>query len=144
MNKTTKMAKKKEVKCSWYLIDVQDKILGRVAAKIASVIKGKHKAIFSPHVDCGDFVIVVNASKIKVTGRKLEEKKYLTFSGYPGGQKERTLETMLETKPTEVIKRAVRRMLPKRPLYSQVLKKLKIYANDKHPHNVKDLKVLEV
>lgn len=138
------MAKHKDIQRSWYIVDANDKILGRLAAKVASIIKGKHKAIFTPHVDCGDYVIVVNASKVKVTGRKLKEKKYLTFSGYPSGQKERSLEDMLKNKPTEVIKRAVRRMLPRRPLYSRVLKKLRVYAEENHPFNKKDLKPLEV
>ncbi|MDD5291574.1 MAG: 50S ribosomal protein L13 [Candidatus Omnitrophica bacterium] len=145
MNKTTKMLKKGEVQRSWYLVDANNKILGRLAAKVASIIKGKHKPFFTPYVDCGDYVIVINASKISVTGRKLKEKKYLTFSGYPSGQKEASLERMLEDKPIEVIKRAVRRMLPRRPLYAQVLKKLKIYAAEEHPYkNRKDLKRIDI
>ncbi|MDD5355727.1 MAG: 50S ribosomal protein L13 [Candidatus Omnitrophica bacterium] len=139
------MLKKGEVQRSWYLVDANNKILGRLAAKVASIIKGKHKPFFTPYVDCGDYVIVINASKISVTGRKLKEKKYLTFSGYPSGQKEASLERMLEDKPIEVIKRAVRRMLPRRPLYAQVLKKLKIYAAEEHPYkNRKDLKRIDI
>lgn len=138
------MAKQKDIVRAWYIVDASDKILGRLAARIASIIKGKHKPLFTPHVDCGDYVIVVNASKIKVTGRKLKEKKYLTYSGYPGGQKEISLENMLKKKPTEVIKRAVRRMLPRKPLYAQVLKKLRVYADQNHPFNKKDLKQLKV
>lgn len=144
MNKSTFMAKQKDIVRAWYIVDASDKILGRLAARIASIIKGKHKPLFTPHVDCGDYVIVVNASKIKVTGRKLKEKKYLTYSGYPGGQKETSLEDMLKKKPTEVIKRAVRRMLPRKPLYAQVLKKLRVYADQNHPFNKKDLKQLKV
>ena len=145
MNKTTFMAKKGEIKHSWYMIDATNKILGRLAAKVASIIKGKHKAIFTPHVDCGDYVIVVNASKIKVTGRKLKEKKYLNYSGYPGGLKETPLENMLKNKPTEVIKRAVRRMLPRKPLYVKALNKLRIFTGDKHPYtNIKKIKKLEI
>ena len=139
------MFKKGEVKHAWYLVDASNKILGRVAAKVASILKGKHKPIFTPHVDCGDYVIVVNASKIKVTGRKLKEKKYLTYSGYPSGQKEASLEKMLETKPTKVMERAVRRMLPRKPLYVAGLKKLMVYANEEHPYkNRKDLKRLDI
>jgi len=139
------MENKKSVVRQWYIIDASDKILGRLAAKVAILIKGKHKASWTPHVDCGDFVIVTNASKIRVTGRKLTQKKYLQFSGYPGGLKETSLEVMLQKKPTEVIKRAVRRMLPRRPLYVKALKKLKIFADDNHPYkNRKDLKKLEV
>ena len=144
MNKGTRMAKKGEIKHSWYLVDATNKILGRLAAKVASIIKGKHKPIFTPHVDCGDYVIVVNASKIKVTGRKLKEKKYLNYSGYPGGLKETSLEVMLRDKPTEVIKRAVRRMLPRRPLYAKVINKLKVFADDKYPFtNIKTFKKLD-
>ncbi len=145
MRKYTQMAKKGKVKRSWYLVDADNKILGRLAAKVASIIRGKHKATFTPHVDCGDNVIVVNASKIKVTGRKLKEKKYLSYSGYPGGQKETSLENMLQKKPTEVIKRAVRRMLPRKPLYYTAIKKLKVFAGDKHPYsNLKTIKNLEI
>jgi large subunit ribosomal protein L13 len=145
MRKATQMAKKGEVKRSWYIVDASDKILGRLAAKVASVIRGKHKAIFTPHVDCGDNVVVVNASKIKVTGRKLKDKKYLNYSGYPGGLKETSLENMLQDKPVEVVRRAVRRMLPRKPLYYSALKKLKVYATDKHPYtNIKTIKNLEI
>jgi len=135
MKKSTSMLKKGQVNHSWYIVDADSKILGRVAAKVASIIRGKHKPTFTPHVDCGDNVIVINASKVRVTGRKLKEKKYLTFSGYPGGLKEAFLENMLENKPTEVIKRAVRRMLPRKPLYYSSIKKLKVYAGDKHPYD---------
>lgn len=138
------MAKDKQIKRSWYIVDAKDKILGRLAAKVASIIKGKHKPIITPHVDCGDYVIVINASKIRVSGRKLKEKKYLRYSGYPGGLKEIPLETMLLNKPTEVIRQAVRRMLPRRPLYVRALNKLKIYADQNHPYNKMDLKELEV
>jgi len=145
MKKYTQMAKKGKVKRSWYLVDADNKILGRLAAKVASIIRGKHKATFTPHVDCGDNVIVVNASKIKVTGRKLKEKKYLSYSGYPGGQKEASLENMLQRKPTEVIKRAVRRMLPRKPLYYTAIKKLKVFAGDRQPYsNLKTIKNLDI
>ncbi|MFC1646080.1 50S ribosomal protein L13 [Candidatus Omnitrophota bacterium] len=145
MNKTTPMAKKGQVKRSWYIVDADSKILGRVAAKVASIIRGKHKPTFTPHVDCGDNVIIINASKIKVTGRKLKEKKYLSYSGYPGGLKETSLENMLKNKPTKVMKRAVRRMLPRKPLFYSALKKLKVYAGDKHPHsNLKTIKKLSI
>jgi large subunit ribosomal protein L13 len=145
MNKTTKMAKKGQIERSWYIVDANDKILGRLAAKVASIMRGKHKPSFTPHVDCGDNVIVINASKIKVTGNKLKEKKYLRYSGYPGGLKETSLETMLKDKPIEVIKRAVRRMLPRKPLYYSSINKLKIYPGEKHPYgNLKNIKKLEI
>jgi len=144
MNKATNIAKRNELKRSWYIVDAKDKILGRVAAKTASIIRGKHKAIFTPHVDCGDYVVVINASKIRVTGTKLTDKEYITYSGYPGGIKYTSLEVMLATKPTEVIKRAVRRMLPRRALFHKMLKNLKIYANEKHPYGKKEFKELTI
>ena len=144
MKKATYMAKDKEVKRNWYLIDATNKILGRLAVKAASIIKGKHKAIFTPHVDCGDYVIVVNASKIRVTGKKLKTKKYLNYSGYQGGLKETSLENMLKDKPEEVIRRAVRRMLPRRPLYTKSLKKLRVFSGDSHPYKSTKLTKLEI
>ncbi|MFH0877980.1 MAG: 50S ribosomal protein L13 [Candidatus Omnitrophota bacterium] len=128
----------------WFVADVKNKILGRAAARIATVIRGKHKAIYTPHVDVGDHVVVVNAGKIRVTGRKLQEKQYLRFSGYPGGLKSTSLDVMLKTKPTEVIRRAVRRMLPAGPLSRRMLKKLEVYTGEDHPHKTRNLKTLEV
>ncbi len=140
----TYVAKKEDVKRQWYLVDAKDKILGRLASKVAVVLRGKHKAIFTPHLDTGDGVIVINASKIKVTGRKLQEKLYRRYSGYPGGLKEIPLETMLKKKPTTVIQLAIRRMLPGGPLGRRMLKKLKVYADDNHPHKAQNPMVLEV
>mgnify|MGYP001583955230 CR=1 FL=1 len=133
MNKTY-VAKKQDVKRKWYIVDAKDRILGRLAAKIAVILRGKHKVIFTPHVDTGDGVIVINASKIRVTGRKLQQKVYRRYSGYPGGLKEIPLAEMLNKKPTTVIRLAVQRMLPGGPLGRDILKKLKVYADDKHPH----------
>ncbi len=121
-------------KKQWYLVDADGKILGRMATRIATVLRGKHKATYTPHVDMGDFVVVVNAGKVRVTGRKLKQKQYLAFSGFPGGLKSTSLEVMLKTKPADVIKSAVRRMLPAGPLYRDMLKKLKIYAGAEHPY----------
>jgi len=143
MNKTY-VAKKEEIKRQWYLVDAQDKILGRLAAKIAVIIRGKHKPIFTPHLDTGDGVIVINAAKIKVTGRKLKEKVYRRYSGYQHGLKEVSLETLLKKKPETLIKLAVGRMLPSGPLARDILKKLKVYADDKHPHKSQNPVVLEV
>ncbi|MCX5706550.1 MAG: 50S ribosomal protein L13 [Candidatus Omnitrophica bacterium] len=143
MNKTYS-AKKDDVKKKWYLVDATDKILGRLAVKVASVLRGKHKAIFTPHLDTGDGVIVINAAKIKVTGRKLKQKVYRRYSGYPGGLREVTLETMLKNKPETVIELAVRRMLPGGPLGRDIIKKLKVYADDKHIHKAQKPVVLEV
>lgn len=140
----TYMAKKEDVKRNCYLIDAKDKVLGRLAAKAASVLCGKHKAIFTPHVDTGDMVIVINAEKVRVTGRKLEKKVYQRFSGYPSGQKIVVLGDMLAKKPTQVIRLAVLRMMPKSRLGSQIFKKLKIYAGDKHGHSAQKPILLEV
>ena len=128
------MAKKEDIKRNWYLVDAKDKILGRLASKVAVILRGKHKPIFTPHLDTGDGVIIINASKIKVTGRKLKQKLYRFYSGYPGGLKEIPLETMLDKKPVTVVRLAVKRMLPGGPLGRDILKKLKVYADDKHPH----------
>lgn len=133
MNKTY-IAKKEDINRQWYLVDAKDKILGRLATKIAVILRGKHKPIFTPHLDTGDGIIVINAAKIKVTGKKMQEKLYRRFSGYPGGLREISLETMLKKNPTNVMKLAVRRMLPGGPLGRKILKKLKVYADDKHPH----------
>jgi len=137
MNKTYIPAKS-ELKRQWYLVDAKDKILGRVAAKVATLLRGKHKPIFTPHLDTGDGVIVVNASKVRVTGRKLKQKVYQRYSGYPDGQKEVSLARMLAGSPTTVIKLAVKRMLPQGALGSDTIKKLRVYADDQHPH--KDVK----
>ncbi len=135
---------KSEIKHKWYLIDAQDEILGRLAARAAVILRGKHKAIYAPHLDTGDGVIIINAAKVKVTGRKLKEKVYRRYSGYPGGLKEVNLETMLSKKPETVIKLAVSRMLPSGPLGSGILKKLKVYAGDKHPHVSQQPEVIKV
>ena len=143
MNKTY-LAKKEDVKRAWYLVDANDKILGRLAVKVACLLRGKHKPMFTPHVDTGDCVIVINASKIKVTGRKLKQNVYRRYSGYPGGLREVTLENMLKNKPTTVMRLAVERMLPKGRLGSKIIRKLKIYADAKHPYGTKNITPLEV
>ena len=130
----TYLAKEEEIKRQWYLVDAKDKVLGRVATKVAVLLRGKHKPIFTPFVDTGDAVIVINAAKIRVTGRKLKQKVYRRFSGYPGGLREVSLAAMLKNKPEMVIKLAVTRMLPGGPLGRRIIKKLKVYADDKHPH----------
>ncbi|MFA4988029.1 MAG: 50S ribosomal protein L13 [Candidatus Omnitrophota bacterium] len=131
MNKTY-TAKKEDIKRKWYIVDAKGKVLGRLAAKVATVLRGKHKPIFTPHLDTGDCVIVINAALIKVTGRKLKEKVYRRYSGYPGGLREMTLENLLAKNPSKVIYLAVQRMLPIGPLGRDVIKKLKIYSDDKH------------
>lgn len=130
----TQSFKKEETQHNWVIVDASDKVLGRLASKIADKLRGKDKPIFTPHVDCGDFVVVVNAEKIKVTGNKFEEKKYYTHSLYPGGLKTKTFKDMNATKPEKVIELAVKGMLPKNKLSNQIIKKLKIYAGSEHPH----------
>jgi large subunit ribosomal protein L13 len=140
----TYVAKKEDIKRQWYLVDAKDKILGRLAVKVAVILRGKHKPIFTPHLDTGDGVIIINASKIRLTGRKLKQKVYQRYSGYPGGQREVTLENMLSKKPTMVMRLAIRRMLPGGPLGRDLIKKLKIYADDKHSHKSQNPVTLEV
>ena len=134
MNRYTVMQKKEEVVRNWYEIDAEGNILGKLAAEIAVKLMGKHKVSYTPHVDGGDFVIVTNAEKIAVTGNKLLAKKYYRHSGYPGGLKTRSLEEMLAKQPTEVIRKAVERMLPKNKLGSQMIGRLKIYVGNEHTH----------
>lgn len=130
----TYMAKKEDIKRNWFLVDAEGKVLGRLAARIATVLRGKHKPEYTPHLDCGDGVIVINANKIKVTGKKLKEKEYVTFSGYPGGRRVRTFEYMMKHDPTQVIRLAVKRMIPGTPLGRDMLKKLKVYPGPEHAH----------
>ena len=134
MNKCTVMQKKEEVTRNWYEIDAEGKILGKIATEIAVRLMGKHKPSYTPHVDGGDFVVVVNADKFAVTGKKMLDKKYYRHSGYTGGLKVRNLEEMLEKKPTEIIRKAVERMLPKNKLGNQMINRLKIYTGNEHNH----------
>ena len=131
---TTFMQKKEEVNRKWYVVDAEGKSLGRVASKVATILRGKHKATFTPNTDCGDFVIVINAEKVNLTGNKLDAKMYYNHSGYPGGLRERTARTMRENYPTEMIERAVKGMLPKGRLGRQMGKKLFVYAGSEHKH----------
>jgi large subunit ribosomal protein L13 len=127
----------------WLLVDADGQILGRMASRIASLLKGKDKPIYSPHQDVGDFVIVVNADKIKVTGKKLKEKIYYRHTGYPGGQKATSLESMLQQHPERVVELAVKRMLPKNALGRKMFRKLKVYAGSQHPHEAQQAMKLE-
>lgn len=135
---------KKDENRNWYTVDVGGKTLGRVASQIAKVLIGKHKPEYTPFIDTGDFVVVINADKIRVTGKKLSDKKYYRHSGYLGGLKEKNLEEMLADKPEEVIKLAVKRMLPKNRLGRQMLKKLKVYAGETHPHEAQKPVLIEL
>jgi large subunit ribosomal protein L13 len=140
----TYTAKPGEVQRDWYVVDAEGKTLGRLATQIADLLRGKGKAQYTPNTDTGDFVIVVNAEKIHVTGQKLDQKMYHRHSGYPGGLKSRTLREQLERRPTEVIRKAVKGMLPKNKLASAQLVKLKVYAGPDHPHEAQAPKQLEV
>lgn len=131
----TEVAKIENVKRDWYLIDAQDMVLGRLSSAVANILRGKNKAIYTPSVDTGDFVIVINAEKIALTGHKLADKIYYNHSGFTGGLKEITAGKLLEKKPSDLIKRAVKGMLPKNKLSRHMLKKLKIYAGSSHPHD---------
>ncbi len=130
----TYSAKPREIEQSWYLVDADQRTLGRLATEIADLLRGKGKPAYTPHVDTGDFVIVVNAEKVRVTGKKLEQKIYYRHSGYPGGLRERTLAEQLARRPEEVIRKAVKGMLPKNKLAAAQLRKLKVYAGPEHPH----------
>ena len=128
----------------WYVVDAQDRTLGRLATQIAETLRGKRKPEYTPHCDTGDFVVVVNAAKIKVTGSKLNDKLYHRHSGYPGGLRSRTLGEMLERRPEEVIRKAVKGMLPRNRLARQQLRKLKVYAGAEHPHEAQKPQQMEV
>ncbi len=138
------MLKKEEVKRQWYVIDAKGKVLGRLASLIAQRLRGKHRPDFTPNVDAGDFIVVINAEHIRLTGRKLDQKIYWRHSGYMGGLKLTPAKKMLESKPEEVIRLAVKRMLPKNRLGRKMLKKLKVYRGPKHPHQAQNPKPLEI
>ena len=140
----TYSAKPGEITREWYLVDAEGKTLGRLATQIADTLRGKRKPQYTPHVDTGDFVIVVNAEKIQVTGNKLDQKRYYRHSGYPGGLRSRTLREQLDRRPTEVLRVAVKGMLPKNRLARQQITKLKIYAGPEHPHEAQNPKPLEL
>ena len=140
----TKFVKKSEISSSWYEIDAKNAVVGRLATVISKIIRGKNKTNFTPHMDNGDFVVVKNIEQIKFTGKKFQNKKYYKHTGYPGGIKETTPERLHDYKPGEVLKLAVKRMLPGGPLAKKQLTKLKIYTGDKHPHDAQNLKVLEI
>jgi len=133
MNKTFS-AKAGQVKQDWYVVDASGKVLGRLASEIALRLRGKHKAVYTPHVDTGDFIVVVNAEKVTLTGKKLTDKIYYSYSGYPGGLKETAAGKMLAAKPENLIRMAVAGMLPKNNLGRKMLKKLKVYSGNAHPH----------
>ena len=141
---TSYMQKKETVERKWYVIDAQDATLGRIAAKAAHMLRGKHKATYTPHVDCGDNIIIINADKVQLTGNKLEDKKYYNHSMYPGGLRVRTAKVMKEQYPVEMVERDVKGMLPHTRLGRQMYKKLFVYAGSEHPHMAQKPEKLEV
>jgi large subunit ribosomal protein L13 len=143
MNKTH-VTKPADVVRQWYVVDAEGQTLGRLASEIAAILKGKHKPTYSPSVDCGDYVVVVNVEKIAVTGRRLDQKKYYRHSGYMGGLSEVTLREQLDKYPTRVLEAAVKGMLPKNPLGRQMIRKLKLYAGPEHPHQAQQPEPLEL
>src|ERR671925_1777920 len=140
----TYTAKKGEIAREWYIVDADGQTLGRLATRIADVLRGKGKPQFTPHVDTGDFIVVVNAEKVQVTGNKLDQKRFFRHSGYPGGLRSRTLREQLDRRPTEVIRKAVKGMMPRNRLARQQLNKLKVYAGPEHPHQAQTPEPLEV
>ena len=140
----TFMQTKETVERKWYVIDAADKPLGRVATKAATILRGKHKATFTPHIDCGDYVIIINADKVKLTGNKVNDKMYYNHSGFPGGLRERNAKTMLEKYPEEMVERAIKGMLPNGPLGRQMYRKLFVYAGSEYEQTAQKPEVLEV
>jgi large subunit ribosomal protein L13 len=141
---TTYTAKAGQVQHGWYVVDAQNKVLGRLAVQIATRLRGKHKPEYTPHVDTGDFIVVVNVAKLRVTGRKDERKVYYRHTGYPGGLKQTNFKKLQAKKPTRVLQLAVKGMLPKGPLGYAMLRKLKVYAGATHPHSAQQPKALEI
>jgi large subunit ribosomal protein L13 len=139
---TTKHANEATVTHNWYVVDGTNQTVGRMCAKIAAILRGKNKAYYTPHVDCGDYIIVTNCEKVVFTGNKMDQKEYLTFSGYPGGQKGEKAKNLLARRPEVVIERAVKGMLPKNRLGRQMYKKLFVYAGTEHPHGAQQPKEL--
>jgi large subunit ribosomal protein L13 len=140
----TYSAKPAEIQHGWYLVDAQGKVLGRLATRIAQRLRGKHRPEYTPHVDTGDYIVVVNADKLRVTGKKAEQKKYYRHTGYPGGIRETTFAVMHAKHPDRVLQKAVKGMLPKGPLGNAMLKKLKVYAGEGHPHSAQRPEALEL
>ncbi|MBX3241305.1 MAG: 50S ribosomal protein L13 [Chitinophagaceae bacterium] len=140
---TTKHANAASVQHNWYVVDGTNQTVGRMSSRIAAILRGKNKAYYTPHVDCGDYVIVINADKVKFTGNKLEDKNYINFSGYPGGKKEETAKNLLSRRPEVVVERAVKGMLPKNRLGRKLYKKLFVYASAEHPHTAQQPKELK-
>lgn len=142
--KMTRFVRTEDVNKNWYVIDAKDQVLGRIAGKIAHILRGKHKPTFTPNADTGDFVIVINADKIKLTGKRESQKTYFTHTGYPGGVKVKTFAELRETKPEFIIQQAVKGMLPKNKLGRRLNRKLKVYAGENHPHQAQQPETLSL
>ena len=140
----TKSARKEDVEHKWFVIDAEDQVVGRLAAKIATILRGKHKPSYTPHVDTGDNVIILNAEKVKFTGNKWDQKYYLRYSGYPGGQRKTMAKELRDKKPEAVIEKAVKGMLPKNRLGRAMAKKLYVYTGEEHPHAAQKPEVIEL
>lgn len=140
----TVSANKETVEKEWFIVDANDVVLGRLASVVAMVLRGKHKPSFTPHVDCGDNVIVINAERVKLTGNKMSDKQYVRHSGYPGGQRFQTPEDLLDKKPTAVVEKAIKGMLPKSRLGSEMFRNLFVYAGENHPHEAQQPKTLDL
>ncbi len=140
----TFMQKKENVERKWFVVDAEGKTLGRLATQVANVLRGKHKPTYTPHVDCGDYVIIINAEKVKLTGSKLDKKLYYNHSGYPGGLRVRTAKEMIERYPEEMVERAVKGMLPNGSLGRQMYRKLFVYSGSEHEHQAQKPEVMEI
>tara|TARA_Y100000768_G_C23964955_1_gene677378 strand:+ start:705 stop:1157 length:453 start_codon:yes stop_codon:yes gene_type:complete len=140
----TKSLKKEEAKKDWFLVDATNETLGRLSSKVAKILRGKHKPSFTPHVDCGDYVVVINAEKIKLTGNKFEKKEYISHTGYPGGQRIKTAKQIFEKNPTILIEKAIKGMLPKNKLGSTIFSNLKVYNDDVHNHTAQNPKLINL
>ncbi len=140
----TYMAKGEDLQRNWYVVDAEGMVLGRLSSQVAAILRGKHKPIYTPHVDTGDHVIIVNASKVVMTGKKLDQKKYYRHTGYPGGLRETSYRTLMQTKPDFLVYESIRRMMPKGPLGSQMLQKLRVYAGPTHKNAAQKPQALEL
>lgn len=140
----TKFLNSQTVTKEWFIVDAENQTLGRLTSQVAKILRGKHKPGFTPHVDCGDHVIVINAEKIKFTGKKMDDKVYVRHTGYPGGQRYSTPKTLLASKPEFIIERAVKKMLPQTRLGGQIIRNLHVYANDKHTHEAQQPKAVDL
>jgi len=144
MNKSTKMKKKEEVAHEWYIMDASDQVVGRIATRVAALLRGKHQTDFTPYVDAGAGVVITNCEKVRVTGKKAEQKFYSHFSGYPGGLKQTRYDKVLQKNPRHILRHAVKGMLPKNKIGARMLKRLKLYVGDKHEHAAQKLQEIKI